>query len=100
MNALEKIVAADALHADEVPFNISQAEARITELATMKPLDYELCREAEAKALKMRVSVLDRLVEERRPKDEDGGRTDPFETVEPWHDPVDAAALLASAGND
>lgn len=96
MNALEKIGATDALHADETPFGISQAEARIAELATMTALDYELCREAEAKALKMRVSVLDRMVDERRPQDEDSGRTDPFEAVEPWHDPVGGADLLAA----
>lgn len=96
MNALEKIEATDALHADETPFGISQAEARITELALLKPLAYEQCREAEAKALNMRVSILDRMVDERRPQDEKREGTDPFETVEPWHDPVDGANLLAA----
>lgn len=94
MNALEKIEAAEQLHAAETPFGINMAEARISELAQMRPLDYELCREAEAKTLKIRVSVLDAMVTDARPAEgrEDGG--DPFEAVEPWPDTVDGAALL------
>lgn len=82
---------------EEVPFELApdeKAQARIAELALLPRLKYEVCREAEAKALKLRVSVLDALVAEARPAEdtEEGG--DPFETVEPWPDPVDGAALL------
>ncbi|MCP8896368.1 DUF3631 domain-containing protein [Shinella daejeonensis] len=82
---------------EETPFELGdheKAEARIAELAQLPRLKYEVCREAEAKALKIRVSVLDSLVEATRPDggSEEGG--DPFEAVEPWPDPVDGAALL------
>ena len=84
------------LHPDEQPFGMGAVEARICELARLKPLDYEQVREAEAKALGLRVSVLDREVELRRPPRPDVADTaDPFEAVEPWPDPVNGAALLA-----
>ncbi len=71
-----------------------QAEARIAELAKLKPLDYELCREAVAKEMGLRVSFLDKAVQEFR-GDSDDDNADPFEDVEPASDPVDGAALLA-----
>lgn len=82
---------------EEVPFELAddeRAEARIAELAQLPRLKYEVVREAEAKALKIRVSVLDSMVEAARPveRNEDGG--DPFEAVEPWPDQVDGVALL------
>lgn len=82
---------------EEVPFELAadeKAEARIAELAQLPRLKYEVCREAEAKALKLRVSVLDAMVADARPDDgvQEGG--DPFEAVEPWPDDVDGAALL------
>lgn len=67
-------------------------ETRMAELAKMTPLDYERVREAEAKALGVRVSILDREVEARRPKSEDE-TAEPFEDVEPWPEAVDGAAL-------
>ena len=82
------------LHPDAVPFDMPQAEARIAELAKLKPLDYELCREAVAKEMGLRVSFLDKAVQEFR-GDSDDDNADPFEDVEPASDPVDGAALLA-----
>lgn len=87
----------DTLHPDEVPFEPAddeKAEARITELAQLPRLKYEVIREAEAKMLKIRVSVLDNLVEAARPDNGNEEGSDPFEMVEPWSDAVDGAALL------
>lgn len=86
------------LHPDAVPFGLSVTEARIAELTKLKPLDYELRREAEAKALGFRVSFLDKEVEARRPRpkgEADAEGADPFEAVEPWAEPVNGSALLA-----
>lgn len=85
----------DTLNAAEVPFNLSQIEAKVSELAKLKPLDYEVARDAEAKALGIRVSVLDKQVQAQRPKDQEDVALDPFEAVTPWGDDVDGAELLA-----
>lgn len=71
--------------------------ARVAELAELDPLDYEVQREAEARALGIRVSVLDKEVERRRPKSEVAEREEPvgpFEDVEPWPEPVRGDELL------
>lgn len=72
-----------------------EVENKIWELAALPVLDYEVRRETEAKALGLRVSVLDKAVEEARPapaadlEDE----ADAIETVDPWPEPVDGASL-------
>jgi putative DNA primase/helicase len=85
----------DAVSPEEVPFGQSLVEARIAELSKLKPLDYEQCREAEAKALGIRVSFLDKTVEASRPVEPEREDADPFEAVEPWPEPVNGAALMA-----
>ena len=95
MNAPAELTDLD-LHPEAVPFGLTMAEARIAELAKLKPLEYELAREAGAKALGIRVGVLDKEVEARRPKPEAGATEDDlFADVEPWAEAVDGAALLA-----
>lgn len=86
--------ATDPLAPTEVPCNLSRMEAKVSELAKLKALDYEVNREAEAKALGIRVSVLDKQVQAQRPKDPAEEAQDPFEAVTPWGDDVDGAALL------
>lgn len=69
---------------------------RVAELAAMEPLDYEMRRESEAKALGLRVSVLDGLVRRERPAaSPKGGAADAagLEVIEPWPDAVDGAEL-------
>lgn len=84
------------LHPDEEPFEMNKVEARICELALLKPLDYERVRVAEAEALGLRVSILDHEVNLRRaPSPDEADPADPFEAVELWPDPVDGAELLA-----
>lgn len=85
----------DTLNLAEVPFGLSQIEAKVSELAKLKALDYEVAREAEAKALGIRVSVLDKQVQAQRPKDQEDEALDPFEAVTPWGDDVNGAELLA-----
>lgn len=85
----------EALNPAEVLFNLSQIESKVAELAKLKPLDYEVAREAEAKALGIRVSVLDKQVEAQRPKAPEDETHDPFDAVAPWGEPVNGAALLA-----
>ncbi|MDA3887681.1 MAG: DUF3631 domain-containing protein, partial [Allgaiera sp.] len=67
--------------------------ARIAVLAGLPPLEYELIREAEAKALGLRVSVLDKEVDAKRPRDTGHDEAAPFAAVDPWPDPVNGAAL-------
>lgn len=75
------------------PEATSVAQARIAELAKLGILEYEQAREAEAKTLKMRVSVLDQMVAAQRPKPDDEEDAAPFEDIEPWPEPVDGAVL-------
>jgi hypothetical protein len=65
----------------------------IAVLAGLPPLEYELIREAEAKALGLRVSVLDKEVDAKRPRDTGHDEAAPFAAVDPWPDPVNGAAL-------
>ena len=73
-------------------------EEIITRLAALPLLQYERCREAEAKKLRCRESVLDKLVEAKRPKhgENDGlqGNAVQLTDVEPWSEPVDGAEVL------
>ena len=68
MNAAKTIPAdtdlvGDALNPAEVPFYQSKIEVKVAELSALKPLDYELVRESAAKALGVRISVLDTRTE-------------------------------------
>ena len=71
--------------------------ATIKKLAGMPLAQYERARMDEAKRLGVRVSVLDKLVANERPRDESSpGQGSPldFPSPEPWPDPVDGAELL------
>jgi putative DNA primase/helicase len=96
----------DALHPEEVPFDAAQAaaqtdapddpqaEARIAELAKLPALKYEKAREAEAKALGLRVSFLDKMVSAQRPQPVEEEAASPFADVEAWPETVNGADLL------
>ena len=79
-------------HGSKKPVNIQDA---INRLAHLAPLEYEQCREAEAKKLNIRVSFLDKEVETLRSshaiKQDDNTM---FAHIEPWHDPINPAELL------
>jgi len=65
----------------------------IERLALLDSFEYERRREAEAKRLGVRVSVLDDEVRKRR-KDEKKETAGFLEEPEPWHAPVDGRGLL------
>jgi putative DNA primase/helicase len=72
----------------------------ITRLAALPPLAYERQRDAEANNLGVRVSVLDGLVNDKRPKsgsqdDTLQGQSADLAEVEPWPEPVNGAEVLA-----
>jgi hypothetical protein len=67
----------------------------IARLAALHPLAYDRERQAAADRLGVRVSTLDAQVEAARPKPEAAdGRGVALTEVEPWPEPVGAAALL------
>lgn len=71
---------------------------KLEALAKLSPVEYEQCREQEAKALKFRVGFLDAEIVKRRPKDPENtagqGTTMDFPVLEPWPEPVDADSWL------
>lgn len=76
-----------------VPFTPDTDDVAILELATMPVIEYERCREAKAEELGIRVSVLDKLVESKRPKEEPKS-VSIVDEVEPWETPVSGADLI------
>ncbi len=81
---------ADATNASAGETN-EQAVAR---LASMKPMDYDRVREAEAKRLEVRVGTLDSEVRKARGEDTGQGHAFTIESPEPWPEPVNGAELL------
>ncbi|MGA3169498.1 MAG: DUF3631 domain-containing protein [Chthoniobacteraceae bacterium] len=77
-------------------------EETIARLAALPRLDYDRCREAEAKRLKCRVATLDSEVEARRPKPTDNslqGHQVTLADVEPWPVAVNGADVLNEMSN-
>jgi Protein of unknown function (DUF3631) len=75
------------------------ADAEIKRLAALPRLQYEQERKEAAEKLKVRPSILDRLIEtEKRSHDTDDGKPGhkiAFPVPEPWPEEVDGAELLA-----
>jgi putative DNA primase/helicase len=72
--------------------------ARVAELAGLTYVQYERKRKDAAAALGLRPAVLDALVKAaRKANGGDRGQGEPisYPEIEPWPDPVDAAALLS-----
>lgn len=88
----------DALCDSDTPLHEeheSDLETDLKRLASLSLIGYERCRDSEAKRLKVRSTVLDKLIKPYKvdEKTESSG-TDMFATVEPWDDEVDGVALL------
>lgn len=80
---------------DNAPVFTETPEAAVARLAALPPLEYERKREAEAKRLVIRVSVLDEAVASvRTTANEAVGKSQLFPIVKPWTEPVNGAALL------
>ena len=68
-------------------------EALIDGLACLGPIEYERKRDMVAKLLGVRVSVLDKEIANRRPREE-GNQGCIIEDLEPWEESVDGEHLL------
>jgi putative DNA primase/helicase len=69
----------------------------IHQLAALSPLEYDRRREAEAKQLGCKVATLDKLVDAKRPKSNDGalqGVEVALQDVDPWPEAVNGASVL------
>lgn len=86
----------DMLNLAGMPFDPLPLKIKIAELAKLTPLDYDIVRKAEAKVLKIRISILDKQVEAQRFKDPENDPKNPFEAVNPWREKVDGSKLLTS----
>lgn len=75
---------------DEAPLSDDDL---IASLAAMKPMEYERTRFEQAKRMGCRPAVLDELVKKARGESDQENRSS-LPTVEPYHEPVDPAALL------
>lgn len=65
----------------------------IARLATLKDMDYDRVRKAEAKALGVQTATLDTMVKAARNESNMSERL-PFTDVEPWVDPIEPALVL------
>jgi putative DNA primase/helicase len=103
LEAVRDCIEAAAMPSSPAPAieNPSQAEsdsianmfdAAIDRLAALSPLEYDLVRKTEAKALGVRPGTLDEVVKGAR-KGSDNGNL-PFAEVDPWPEPVEPATLL------
>src|SRR5438445_13870445 len=75
---------------------VTDADALLTELASLSSIDYDRQRESAAKLLGIRMSTLDTEVAARRFKIEEQNVIEHLAaaTPEPWTDAVDGASLL------
>src|SRR6516164_8042721 len=66
----------------------------IKRLAALSPVEYEQQRKDAAEKLKLRASILDKLVQAERPHDDNkqGGAIS-FPEPEPWPEPINGARL-------
>lgn len=98
VNAQPETTAPEGTTPEDAPGDtVVDVDAKLAELATLSPIEYDRRRATEAEALGIRVATLDAEVQRRRPKDaapEEGvGCRVSCEDPEPWPDRVDGAAL-------
>lgn len=74
-------------------------DSLIAELAAMPPLRYGRERLSAAKKIDITVGALDKLVSEQRKANDAEGAQPVHWNIEPWHEPVDGAALLDSVAD-
>jgi len=74
----------------------TEKERMLDRLARLSELKYQQGRDEAAKLLGLRVTVLDKLVKDRRTKSDDADAELPHWKVKPWSEPVSTGALLDS----
>lgn len=82
--------------AEDIEASPETLEKAASRLAALPPLEYDRVRKVEAMCLGIRVSTLDKTVENARGKLEtgDSGAANFLSDPEPWHEPVDGRELL------
>jgi hypothetical protein len=78
----------------ELTGDVGDGDREIDRLARLDLLAYEREREQAAHRLGIRVSALDKLIEQRRHELQQNGSDDFLAPVEPWPHPVDGNGLL------
>lgn len=73
-------------------------DQKITNLAALNPLEYDRIRIATAKELNIRPGTLDNLVKATHAVNQSKNKT-LFAEIEPWHEPIQPAALLTEISN-
>lgn len=87
--------AAEVSEAEEPSTPITEAEALLTELARLSPIEYDKRRDKEAKKLGIRVQTLDKEVVKRQAVKEDANGSEfSFDDPAPWEEPVGGDALV------
>ena len=99
MNSINAAKSTAPPSAGEGLHDTTHRTAYIQSLSLLSKLDYECQRVEAAKAFGCRVTVLDELVAQMRPKKEAGkdnlqGETIEWEDIEPWPEPVNGAEVL------
>ena len=85
------------LVAAAVPWNLSP-DAQFENLAQLSPVEFDQCREATAKNMKVRLSTLDKEVQKRRKSETEEADANSLVTeIVPWHEEVDISAVLHEA---
>jgi putative DNA primase/helicase len=81
--------------ASDAPVDAAETDDEaITRLAGLSPMQFDRVSKAEAKRMGVKVSTLEKMVKEARGEAESDDAP-LFDEVEPWHEPVDGAALLS-----
>ena len=99
-NDLHQLEGLDAVKAqiEAATLPTETIEETLDRLAKLPPIEYDRCREAEAKRLNARVNTLDEEVRRRRPKQQTTeavqGSKVTFPQLEPWPEPVNGVALF------
>ena len=71
-------------------------ERRVAELGALSEIKYAVSRTSAASALGIPVRTLDKLVQNKRPRDDVGeGRPISFPVVEAWPEPIEGAKVLS-----
>lgn len=84
----------EAVNGNHAIASSSSDDQTLERLAALSLLEYDRCREAEAKKLNVRVTTLDQLVRAVGGRQAENTSDELIEGVEPWPDPVSGIDML------